>query len=104
MSYYYQDEIRITKIDTGDFGTPTEEASFLSEAYIEDDSAIQYGADGAPIRPAIRVFLPASTDLDEGDFIEVTKRFHESVTEQRRKVRIVSKVGSIKASHLEVVI
>lgn len=105
MRWYFQDEVLIIKRDFGNkFREEVDSSSFTSKAYVEQEDKIQYGTDGQPIEPRQRIFLPFSTNIGKGDFIQITKIMRRTVTEDRRKVESVYPVGSLKGSHLEVVV
>lgn len=105
MSLYLPDEIEITPVTrNATFRTETEGTPFTVNAYVEDDDKIQYGSDGAPIKPAKRIFLPYGTVITEGDSIRVTKRSGSTVTDVKQRVRSVSPVGSFGRSHLEIIV
>lgn len=105
MSWYYQDEVIIIPVTrSAKYGKTTEGTSFKSKAYVEQDDRIQYGTDGQPVEPRQRVFLPFSTVVSKGDFLQINKILGRTVTEDKRTVRSITPVGSLKGSHLEIVV
>jgi hypothetical protein len=105
MRWYFQDEVMIIKRNLGGKFREEETEHFAkSKAYVEQEDKIQYGTDGQPIEPRQRIFLPFDTDVSKGDMIQITKIIGKNIVEQQRKVEAVYPVGSLKGSHLEVVV
>ena len=103
MSIYFTDQVQVTPITRdAKFRTETEGTPFTSDAYVEEDDKVVYGSDGAPIKPARRIFLPYGTSIAEGDFVKITKKNGFSITDKDRKVKGISYIGSFGSSHLEV--
>jgi len=74
MSIYFTDQVQITPISRDiNFRTETEGTPFLSKAYVEDESKIQFGSDGQPFNPIKFIGLPRNTLIVKGDFVEITK-------------------------------
>ena len=91
MSIYFTDQVEITPISRDiNFRTETEDTPFLSKAYVEDESGINYGSDGQPLDPVIFIGLPINTSIVKGDFIEITK-LHGKIIEQQSTVIDTSK-------------
>ncbi|MHA1302140.1 MAG: hypothetical protein ACTSPI_00360 [Candidatus Heimdallarchaeaceae archaeon] len=103
MNIYLTDQVQITPITRdANFRTETAGTPFLSDAYIEEDDKIIYGSDGQPIKPARKIVLPYTTNVQEGDRIKVTRKNGIAVIDKDRNIKSISQIGAFGGSHLEV--
>ncbi len=108
MSVYFIDAVEITPVIRNiNFRGETEGTPFSSKAYIEEESNIERSNTGSTVDPKIKIFLPANTNINKGDFIRVTKLQGMTILSttqigRRRKVTLTFLVGAFKSSHIEV--
>lgn len=108
MSIYYTDVVQIRSVQRDKtFGTEEKDNSFLSNAYVEEESEIKYNKNGELIDPVIHIFLPVTIAILKGDYIKVISLHGNEVNVHdgiERKVKRVSHVGGFNDSHLEVLV
>ncbi len=107
MSLLYPHTVEITNVTNNpNFRSETDGVPFSSEAYIEDESAIDLDNYGQPMNDEVNIFLPNGTVISRGDYIKITA-MNGSVgfISVRRKVKkIFSVTGAFSIDHLEVTI
>lgn len=103
MSIYLTDQVQITPITRdANFRNETPGTPFLSDAYVEEDDKITYGANGQPIKPARKIVLSYEISIAEGDRIKITKKNGNAIIDKDRQVKSISQIGAFGDSHLEI--
>jgi len=75
------------------------------KAYIENNSKIQYNANGQAYTPSFLIFLPANTVIAMQDVIEIVKIHGADPMGDEvgdKQIKQVKRVGGSSISHLEV--
>ena len=107
MSLLYPHTVEITNVTTNqNFRSETDGVPFSSEAYIEDESAIDLDNNGQPMNDEVNIFLPNGTVISRGDYIKIiAMNGRVGFIAVRRKVKkIFAATGACSTDHLEVII
>lgn len=86
------------------YGSKTLKPVYEVQAYWEEDSSIQYGANGEPLTPNITVMLPANLNIRVGDKIELVEKAGVTLDPLYRIERTIKRcnpVGDYRISHYE---
>jgi len=108
MSLEYPDIVENTPVTLSEtYNEPTEGAAVQTRAYVEEDSKLRYGPNGAPIEPTITILYPRGTTINKGDYVQIIKLHGQTPTTHeaiRRTAQMVSRVGGSRVSHIEVLV
>lgn len=102
----FTDKVRIISTDIDIiFNSEEEGTEMVCKAYIENNTKLRYGADGAPYTPSFLIFLPRGTDISLHDKIEIVKLHGvDPVGDEtgEKAIAQIKRVGGFSISHLEV--
>ena len=108
MSLEYPDIVENTPVTLSEtYNEPTEGTAYQTRAYVEEDSKLRFGPDGAPIEPTITILYPRGTTINKGDYVQIIKLHGQTPTTHeaiRRTAQMVSRVGGSRVSHIEVLV
>lgn len=104
----YPDLVNFTKVTIGaTYHEETKGTPYESEALVEEDNSVRYGPNGEELDPQIFIMAPGSSanlGLKRGDYVTIKRMHGVTITDNDRKIRRVSLVGSVEMSHIELVV
>lgn len=109
MSVIFPDKVAIVPVSRdATFNVPTEDTpAVISEACVEEDSTLRYTDDGAPIEPRVKILLPSDVVIQKGDYVTITELHGDEPSghdAQQRQVKLASKIGGSRRTHIEVLV
>lgn len=104
----FTDSVKITAVGIDPvFSNEVDGGAVTVKAYVENNTKVRYGADGAPFTPMFLIFLPGNTSVVSGDTIEILK-IHGQVPVGaelgNKTVAQTKRIGGFSVSHIEVMV
>lgn len=104
----FTDKVQITSVGIDAvFSNEIDGSPIPTKAYVENNTKLRYGADGAPFMPSFLIFLPSGTSILIGDTIEILQ-LHGQVPIGdelgKKTVAQIKRIGGFTVSHIEAMV